>query len=87
MKRDRFSEYFFHAIVALMLLVIFIGQSYLMVQHRFSALVAPFESHPEILTHIEEGLWGVWASMLIWPALLFMVLVLDLIRIKKSEKR
>jgi len=74
-----------HMIFLVLCLILFSGQSYLFITKTFCGILKPFAEHPEIYSFVKEGLWDTWLKMLIWPTLLFIVLIGDLIKMRKSK--
>lgn len=74
-----------HVIFGVLCLILFSVQSYLFVTKNFNDVLMPFAEHPQILSFVQAALWGVWLKMLIWPILLFLVLVLTIFRMKKHN--
>ena len=73
-------------IVAVICLVILLGQSYLYVTKSFKNVLIPMTEFPHFYSYVEDALWEVWVGMLIWPLFLFVFFVAEIIRMWRKKR-
>lgn len=79
------SEFVAHFVVGLLLLILFIGQTYIFFEVNLCKWLAPFEEYDTVYQHVRAALEKQWGNMLIWPFLVLAWWIGGLIRIKKSK--
>lgn len=65
-------------------LSIFMAQTYVLITRTMDIYLAPFSQSENVYALVQEALWHVWSGMLIWPSLLFVVLVTLIFKSKKE---
>lgn len=75
-----------HLIFGVISLILFSGQTYIFITMTFQNILKPFAELPQIHSFVQEAIWDVWLRMLIWPILLFVLLLATIIRMKISRE-
>ena len=65
-------------------LSIFSAQTYVFITTTMDIYLAPFEQSESVYAIVHKALWHIWSGMLIWPALLFAVLITLIVKSMKE---
>lgn len=84
--RKLYSETGSKVLFTVLCLIFFAGQSYIFITRTFPNVSKPFASSFEVQSFVQDALWDVWLRMLIWPALLFMILTIEIISLWKKKR-
>jgi len=79
------SELVAHITVGLLLLIFFIGKTYIFFEINLCKWLAPFTEYESIYEHVRAALVQEWSNMLIWPFVFLMWWIGGLIRIKRTR--
>ena len=75
----------YHVYFSAICLLIFIGQTYVFATRTVEAYLVPFTESQSVYVLVHDALWSIWSGMLIWPALLFVVLITSIIEVNRKD--
>ena len=70
-----FSELIAYVVLTALCSILFIGQTLIYLAHKFDEIVKPFIQNQTVQEYVLESTKDIWRELLIWPALVFMLLL------------
>ena len=72
--------------LAFLSMVFLVVQSYVFLKISIESVLTPLAEYPKTQSYVHEALLDVWSNMLIWPFMLFMLILAELIVIWRARR-
>ena len=81
------SEIKWRIMVAFLSMVFLLGQSYIYLTVSFDRVLTPLAEIPQTQSFVRDALLDVWSGMLIWPFMLFMLILSEVLSIWRARRQ
>ena len=73
--------------VASLSMIFLLVQSYVYLTISFDSVLTPLAEFPQTQSYVRDALLDVWSDMLIWPFMLFMLILAEILAIWRARRR
>ena len=80
------SEIKWRIVIATLFIVFFFAQTYVFFALSLESVLAPLAVMPETQSYTRDALLDVWSKMLIWPFMLFMLILAEIHAIWRARR-
>jgi hypothetical protein len=85
--RPEKSEIKWRIMVASICMIFLVVQSYVYLTFKFDSFLTPFVDYPTTHSFVRDALLNVWSGMLVWPFILFMLILSEILAILRARRR